>query len=121
VFGGFMPVKWENSGWGEDDGHFKGDDSLRSFLFTLRNPHGVPPRKFALKADKKDMAICCYSDEGPVFGLNDMVVNNNCNTDSYSFTHGRRDRFYESDTAFEHFYTGAARFTVKEIEIFEIN
>jgi hypothetical protein len=53
VFGGFTPVEWENSC------SFKGDDSLRSFLFTLRNPHGVPPRKFKLKAEKKQFAISC--------------------------------------------------------------
>jgi hypothetical protein len=46
VFGGFTPVKWEN------DCCYKGDDSLHSFLFMLRNLHGVPPRKFALKAGK---------------------------------------------------------------------
>jgi hypothetical protein len=47
IFGGFTPVNWESGN------HSKGDNSLRSFLFTLRNPHGVPPRKFALKAEKK--------------------------------------------------------------------
>jgi hypothetical protein len=55
VFGGFTPVKWESGN------KYKGDDSLRSFLFTLRNPHGVPPRKFALKAEEKHNAICCYA------------------------------------------------------------
>jgi hypothetical protein len=44
---GLTAVKWENNCG------YKGDDSLRSFLFTLRNPHGVPPRKFALKAEEK--------------------------------------------------------------------
>jgi hypothetical protein len=43
VFGGFTPVKWESG----QKGKWKGDDSLRSFLFTLRNPHGVPVRKFS--------------------------------------------------------------------------
>jgi hypothetical protein len=32
---------------------FKDDDSLRSLLFTLRNPDGVPPLTFALKTEKK--------------------------------------------------------------------
>jgi hypothetical protein len=50
-----------------------------------------------------------------------MVVDDNCNTSSYSYTHLEGgDRFYESDTAFEYFYTGAFNFTVKEIEVFEI-
>jgi hypothetical protein len=35
VFGGFTPVEWESGN------KWKGDDSLRSFLFTLKNPHDV--------------------------------------------------------------------------------
>jgi hypothetical protein len=61
VFGGFTPVEWESRLWnwksGKDDNCWKGDDSLRSFLFTLRNPHGVPPRKLALKKEEKGKAI----------------------------------------------------------------
>jgi hypothetical protein len=64
IFGGFTPVKWESPA----SGKWKGDDSLRSFLFTLRNPHGVPPRKFALKAERKEYAIWCYSKYCVVFG-----------------------------------------------------
>jgi hypothetical protein len=72
VFGGFTPVKWEARMWngkhGEENNTWKGDDSLRSFLFTLRNPHGVPPRKFALRAERKEHAIICNSTWCPVFG-----------------------------------------------------
>jgi hypothetical protein len=57
VCGGFTPVKWES----DYDGKCKGDNSLRSFLFTLRNPHCVAPQKFALKAEKKQYAIYYYS------------------------------------------------------------
>jgi hypothetical protein len=124
VFGGFTPVEWESRTKsphykGDNNyGKWKGDDSLQSFLFTLRNPHGVQPRKFALKAGKKDKAIYCRSNLGPDFGGIDMVVKDNCNRDSY--THLSRKRNYESDTAFEYFFTGAKNFTVKEIEVFEI-
>jgi hypothetical protein len=47
-FGGFSPVEWEN------ECSFKADASLKSFLFALKNPHNVPARRFALKAEKKD-------------------------------------------------------------------
>jgi actin-related protein len=57
----------------EKFGHWRGDDSLRSFLFTLRNPHGVPPRKFALKKEKKEKAIVCSSTYCAGFG-NDTYV-----------------------------------------------
>jgi hypothetical protein len=53
IFGGFTPVQWEsrkhNGKWGNEDNRWKDDDSLRSFLFTLRNPRGVQARKFALR------------------------------------------------------------------------
>jgi hypothetical protein len=128
VFGGFTPVEWESRVWkGDGRNCLKGDDSLRSFLFTLRNPHGVPPRKFALKEKMKRSAICCYSDRCAVFGsINDcdILVCDNCNTNSHSYTgigtHWSNTTTYANDTQFEYFFTGACRFTVKEIEVFEI-
>jgi hypothetical protein len=52
VFGGFTPVKWESREWeGDGSNCLKGDNSRRSLLFTLTNPHGVPPRKLALKKE----------------------------------------------------------------------
>jgi hypothetical protein len=60
-FGGFTPAEWE-SGW-----KCKCDDSLCNFLFTLRKPRGVPARKFALRAERKQRTIFCPSASGPVF------------------------------------------------------
>jgi hypothetical protein len=119
VFGGFTPVKWE-SGRG---GKYKCDDSLRSFLFTLRNPRGVPPRKFALKAEKKQNAISCNSADVATFGWNDICVSDNCNKNTDNITRigtNWSDSMYANDTAFENCFTGAEMFTVKEIEVFEI-
>jgi hypothetical protein len=126
VFGGFTPVKWESGLFPK----VKGDDSLQSFLFTLRNPHDVSPRKFALKKEKKEETIFCSSDLGPYF-YNDICVKDNCNTNKESWTWivtlcytyiGTRYEHcsYENDSRFESFLTGAHNFTVKEIEVFEI-
>jgi hypothetical protein len=118
IFGGFTPVKWESRQ------RWKGDDSLQSFLFTLRNPHGVPPRKFPLRAEKKQHAIYCNSTCCAGFGYyGDIHVFGNGNANRYSCTRiGTHwsDRTYANDTAFEYFLTGAEHFTVKEIEVFEI-
>jgi hypothetical protein len=117
VFGGFTPVKWESSAPGEKNGHDKGDNSGRSFLFTLRNPHGVPPRKFALKAEWKQEAINCDSAYCAVFGDGwDIYVCNNCNANRYSYTYfgtNWSNSTYANDTAFKDFLTGAEYFTVK--------
>jgi hypothetical protein len=73
IFGGFTPVMWETPGKLK----FKGDPSLKSFVFTLKNPHNVPAPKFALSAEKKNWAMYCYSDGGPCFC--DIGVSDNCN------------------------------------------
>jgi hypothetical protein len=118
IFGGFTPVKWESASWTHKD-----DDSLRSFLFTLRNPYGVPPRKFALKEETKDYAIYCHSAWCAAFG-SCIGVSDNCNAhrDSWTHigTHWESNCTYANDTAFEYFLTGAREFTVREIEVFEI-
>jgi hypothetical protein len=128
VFGGFTPVEWDSREWnwryGDESNCFKGDDSLRSFLFTLRNPHGVPPRKFALKEEKKEKAIGCISERCAIFG-GEIGVDDNGNTGSRSCTYigtndDEYDHVYTNDVDFEDFFTGALGFTVKEIEVFEI-
>jgi hypothetical protein len=117
IFGGFTPVKWESP----TSNYTKGDDSLRSFILTLKNPHSVPPRKFALKPEQKQYAIYSHSKHGPDFGDNCLSVLDNSNAstnsrtgyfgDQYDSISGRR----EGD-----FLTGSTHFTVKEIEVFEI-
>jgi hypothetical protein len=116
VFGGFTPVKWESSAPGEI-GHVKGDESLRSFLFTLKNPSGVAARKFALKAGAKQSAICCDTDCGPVFGRTCIYVADSCNANTLNF--GEEYESVSGKVEAE-FLTGAQFFTVKEIEVFQI-
>jgi hypothetical protein len=112
VFGGFAPVEWDSSA------RPKADDSLRSFLFTLKNPHNIPARRFALKAGEKHRVIYCYYACGPCFG--DISVSDNCNanTDSYTFL----GIAYTNDTGLngKTVFTGSYNFQVKEIEVFEI-
>jgi hypothetical protein len=114
IFGGFTPVEWESG-----DFHCKADPSLKSFLFTLKNPHDIPARKFALKAEKKDEAIECWSSWGPRFG--DIGVSDKCNANTNSFT-SRFSGSYANGTRrpSDSFFTGSLYFTVKEIEVFEI-
>jgi hypothetical protein len=57
IFGGFTPLESESSAtW-----KYRAEASLKSLIFTLRNPHNVGARRFALKAEKKDKAIFCDS------------------------------------------------------------
>jgi hypothetical protein len=122
IFGGFTPVEWESREWngenGDEDNTWKADDSEKSFLFTLKNPHNIAPRRFALDPAEKHQAICCDSEYGPEFP--DMDVSDNCDANICSGTSlglsYTNDTGLDGDTVF----TGSANFQVKEIEVFEI-
>jgi hypothetical protein len=124
IFGGFTPVEWEsrvwNGKWADENNRFKADESRKSFLFTLKNPHNITPRRFELKAQDKDWAIQCDSREGPRFGSVDIAVSNDCNANirntvclESSYTNGTG---LDGETVF----TGSKNFQVREIEVFEI-
>jgi hypothetical protein len=123
IFGGFTPVEWESREWngkgGKEDSCYKADPSLESFLFTLKNPHKFPARRFRLKAEKKDMAIYCFYKRGPHFWDIGVWAGSNANTDSFTHQFGAN---YTNDTGLDGktFFTGSTRFQVKEIEVFEI-
>ncbi len=58
-------------------------DDYLAFIFSLKNPHNVPPTKFMNKTGSKHV-IACEPDYGPVFGNvekdgSDIFIGNNCN------------------------------------------
>jgi hypothetical protein len=127
VLGGFTPLQWESRVWSgkirEENSCRKCDDRLNSFLFTLKNQHKTPARKFALKAERNQFAIQCACSYGPIFGgcyRSDIGVCNDCNAKNNSYTClGEADT---NDTGLEDtiFFAGFQSFKVREIEVFEI-
>jgi hypothetical protein len=114
IFGGFTPAKWESVPKWE----YKADPSLKSFLFTLKNPHNLPPTKFPLKLEQKESAIFCLSSCGPHFG--NIYISDDCDASpSNDSSLGRTDA---NGTGLDgqKVLTGSQYFTVKEIEVFEI-
>jgi hypothetical protein len=89
IFGGFTPLEWESRVWNgkynDEDNRWKCDDSLKSFLFTLKNPQNTLASKFALKAERKQYAILCDSSQGPAFG--GIGISNDCNANTDSGTY----------------------------------
>jgi hypothetical protein len=126
IFGGFTPVEWESGSprsWREFSNGFKTDDSLKSFLFTLKNPHNIPARRFALKAEEKDRAIECDSESGPCFGgrgHRDMCALNNYMGSYNNFTNLGNAYVNDVRLGGEKVFTGSRYFKVTEIEVFEI-
>jgi hypothetical protein len=122
IFGGFTPVEWESRTPNSEFDWmnlYKADPSLKSFVFTLKNPHGFPARRFAVIAEKKDGAVYCRSCCGPCFHCFYVSDNCNANTSSYTTAFGHA---YTNDTDLDGttFFTGSMHFQVKEIEVFEI-
>jgi hypothetical protein len=115
IFGGFTPVEWESP----PRRKVKGDESFKSFIFTLKNSQNIPARKFALKADGWHRVMLCDTGCGPHFW--DIGVSDDCNKnmDSYTEIFGST---YINDTGVSggQFFTNSRKFTVKEIEVFEI-
>jgi hypothetical protein len=122
IFGGFTPVEWESRKWNgktkKENNCWKADPSVKSFLFTLKNPHNIPARKCTLKAGQKNWAIMCRSDWGP--RLSEIAVSGNSNANTNSWTH--LGSTYNNDAGMDGktFFTGSENFQVKEIEVFEI-
>jgi hypothetical protein len=106
-------VEWDSQGG------YRADPSLQSFLFTLKNPHNLPARKFALKAEKKNKAIDCDSSMGPRFG-DDIWVLDNCNENASSWNY--LGHSYANDTGLDGrtLLSFLHWFTVKEDEVFKI-
>lgn len=48
--------------------------SSNAFLFTLNNPHQLPPTKFPIKQDHRQFAAHTNQFVGPSFGFNDLTV-----------------------------------------------
>jgi hypothetical protein len=94
----------------------QGRSESEEFVFMLKNPHGFPTRKFALKAEKQDRAIFCDSSCGPRFG--DIGIFDDCNAFGSGSELGgscANDTGLRGDAVL----TGSSWFRVREIEVFE--
>jgi hypothetical protein len=111
IFGGYTPIAWSN------DGRYKCDDSLTSFIFTLKNGHNTIPMQFPLKSDFKQYAICSYTNYGPSFGGGRDFYVAFSSGDYANFGHS-----YNNTTGYEGttFLAGEYNFMVKEIEVFAL-
>jgi predicted nucleic acid-binding Zn-ribbon protein len=113
IFGGFTPISWDSSD------SYKADRSLRSFLFTLRNPAGTAPMKFSLI--QPEHAIRCHPSYGPSFGYGgDIHVANQSDANMNSYTSLGTSYANYTGRASNVVFTGAFNFRAKEIEVFEI-
>jgi hypothetical protein len=115
IFGGFTPLEWQSPMFG----CALPDDSMKTFLFTLKNPHNFPGRIFRLNAT----VSCCVIGGNSTHGLwfiGAIFVDVNCDTHSKNFASlGGLDT---NGTGLDErtIFTGSLGFQVNEIEVFEI-
>ena len=60
VFGGFTTIPWSSE-------HVDKADSS-AFLFTLRNPHRIPPTAYCVRPKPNSFAVAHKPENGPTFG-----------------------------------------------------
>ena len=117
VFGAYTSIPWASpsSPW-----EWKRDP--KAFLFTLTNPSNMP-LKLKIKAGEPN-AVCHQSGWGPKFGIGDLVVSNESNTNMRSWV---RSHSYDAPNG----QTGKAAgifihggedgdFQTEEIEVFQV-
>jgi hypothetical protein len=123
IFGGFTPVAWESRSplwvWGGDFALMKPDDGGSSFLFAQRNPHDHKPLIFGLQGEKRTNAIRCQADCGPAFGW-DITIADHCDKNRESWMNLGRVYLNNTNPSGRTPLTYSSNFTVKEIEVFEI-
>lgn len=110
IFGGYANTSWRSSG------EYYGSGNC--FLFTLTNPHNIPPTKYLYNNNGNCLYGSAY--HGPVFGGgHDMRIctQSNSNNGSYTcFPHS----YNGPNTRGENTFTGAKNFRTAEIEVFEM-
>ena len=113
IFGGYTSVGWKSlEGWINDQ---------NAFLFTLKNPHNIPPTKYSFKSNYGSYSVYDSSSYLPTFGGgHDMHTSDNCNENTanyFSFPNS-----YSDTTGFEQStFTGNYNWRAKEVEVFIVS
>jgi hypothetical protein len=110
LFGGYASVSWKSKLL---DCQY--ERAPGSFIFTLYNPHGIPPTKYSLNNANSECAV--FHNDAPSFGGMDIEIEANCNTNNNShafFPYSYNDTTGKSRETF----TGSKYFEVEDIELF---
>ena len=127
IFGGYTEINWDSTIWngkiGEDN-NSRRNGIGNEFIFTLKNPHGIKASKYNMKNNFLNHSICCNGNLGPIFGCNDIRIENNCNIKENMFTYYdfKKGEYCFRDTTGKKrlLFTGKTSFLVKEIEVFNV-
>lgn len=107
VFGGVAFSSWRSTGTGWIS-------SPQSFIFTLTNPHGIPPTHFA--NTNAANSIYCNVHYGPTFGGQDIRTIGAGSSTSFPNSYGP-----DTTNHGEALFTGAKDYQLAELEVLELN
>jgi hypothetical protein len=114
IFGGYSPLEWRSRDSGVSDG------SLKSFLFTIKNPHNLRPRIFVQQ--KKKHAIHDTPTTGPSFGAGyDILISAQSDSGLHSVSNLGVTYVNDTGLAGTSVFAGSSQFNVAEIEVFEVS
>ena len=113
LFGGYTAVPWTSDCvWMQDS---------TAFLFTLTNPHNIPPRKYSINAEHSTHAVCHGGGNGPTFGAgHDLMVAGSSNVNNLSYTKFPT-AYIDTTSKGNGTFTGAETFTASEIEVYKLS
>ena len=127
IFGGYTEIDWDNTIWNGSFGqknNARRDGKGNEFVFSLKNPHNISPCKFNMKKEWLNHSICCDARRGPIFGCNDIRIEDECNVKNNKFTYFdfQPGEYCFDDTTGKKrlLFTGTNSYTVKEIEVYNI-
>lgn len=112
LFGGYTSVNWNFH-----QGAKAGFIDRSAFLFTLSNPHGLPPTKYPIKSTGESAIV--PNAMGPTFGQYDVCVYPNSNLNSQSFIKFPTNYMDLTGKGYLTF-TGSTNFTTTDIEIYRL-
>jgi TLD len=112
LFGGYSPVPWDSTTKGTYKTH------PDCFIFTLTNPHSIPPTKYQLKPGNPHGIYCAQSYHANFGGSAILVTpNSHQNNESCTIFPGSYDDTTGKGTST---FTGARNFTTNEIEVYSV-
>jgi hypothetical protein len=112
LFGGYTSVAWtSHAAWINDK---------NAFLFTLTNPHNIPPTKYQIDPRQAEQAIWHWPAYGPTFGRDrDLHLSDNSNSNNDSCVNFSK-RYIDTTGKGNNTFTGAGNFTASDIEVFKL-
>ncbi|CAF1577547.1 unnamed protein product [Rotaria magnacalcarata] len=113
LFGGYTTISWTS------DNSYRSDDT--AFLFTLVNPHNIPPTKYIISDSKTRHAVYHNDRYGPTFGSgHDIYVANNSHSNNSSYIHFPKT-YVDTTGKLYNTFTGFEYFTAYNIEVFKLS